>query len=120
VQEYRAGKGDVVQYVVKGALLLTIFFGANDCALPDGTSSRQHVPIPQYKDNLKAIIAHAKSAGIENILLITPPPVDEAARVKYNKGIHGVNAKETSERSNAVAGEYAAACKEVSPTSFST
>ena len=104
-----------MQYLVKGTILLSIFFGANDCALPDGTSSRQHVPIPQYKSNIEAMIAHARAAGIENILLIAPPPIDEEARVAWNKNLHGDNAKDSAERSNAVAGQYAEACKEVCP-----
>lgn len=103
----------MVQCMVKGALLLTIFFGANDCALLDGTSNRQHIPLAQYKANLESMVALARTARIENILLITPPPIDEVARVAHNKRMHGDNAKDTAERTNAVAGEYAAACKEV-------
>ena len=99
--------------MVKGALLLTIFFGANDCTLLDGTSSRQHIPLAQYKANLEDMVALARAAGIENILLITPPPINEVARVAHNKKMHGDNAQDTAERTNAVAGEYAAACKEV-------
>lgn len=115
---YHPDRAEMLQYLVKGALLLTIFFGANDCALPDGTSSKQHIPIPQYKANLEAMVALAKAAGVQNILLITPPPIDEATRIARNKEMHGDNAKATAERSNAVAGEYAAACKEVCPVQY--
>lgn len=108
----------MVQYMVKGTLLLTIFFGANDCALLDGTSSRQHIPTAQYKANLESMVALARDADVQNILLITPPPIDEAARVAHNKGLHADNAKDTAERTNAVAGEYAAACKEVRPLDY--
>lgn len=38
----------------------TIFFGANDAALLGRTSERQHVPLEEYKENLRRIIQHLK------------------------------------------------------------
>ena len=38
--------------------VVTVSFGANDAALPDRTSGKQHVPIPEYKRNLQAIVDH--------------------------------------------------------------
>ncbi|CAK9137590.1 unnamed protein product [Ilex paraguariensis] len=38
----------------------TIFFGANDAALAGRTSERQHVPIEEYKENLKRLVRHLK------------------------------------------------------------
>jgi len=38
----------------------TIFFGANDAALLGRTSERQHVPVEEYKENLKKIVHHLK------------------------------------------------------------
>lgn len=54
---------------------MTIFFGANDACLP---GSPQHVPLNEYKVNLKRIIQHpAIVAQNPRILLLTPPPVDQ-------------------------------------------
>jgi len=53
----------------------TIFFGANDACLP---THAQHVPLEQYKENLKSIIQHpATRAQNPYIIIITPPPVNE-------------------------------------------
>ena len=38
----------------------TIFFGANDAALPGRTSQRQHVPVEEYRQNHKTIVNHLK------------------------------------------------------------
>ncbi|TGO49928.1 hypothetical protein BOTNAR_0412g00050 [Botryotinia narcissicola] len=54
-----------------------IFFGAND--LNRGPSTKQHVPLPQFVINLKAIISHPLiQAHSPKIILVTPGPVDEA------------------------------------------
>ncbi|KAJ5045372.1 hypothetical protein NUH16_002189 [Penicillium rubens] len=53
----------------------TIFFGANDACVP---THDQHVPLDQYKKNLKTIIQHpATRAQNPRLMLITPPPVNE-------------------------------------------
>ncbi|CAI5460988.1 unnamed protein product [Closterium sp. Yama58-4] len=41
--------------------LVTVFFGANDAALPGRTSGKQHVPIPEFKENLRVIVTHLQS-----------------------------------------------------------
>ena len=38
----------------------TIFFGANDAALKGRTSDRQHVPVEEYKDNIRTMVQHLK------------------------------------------------------------
>ncbi|KAL1918713.1 uncharacterized protein VTP21DRAFT_2735 [Calcarisporiella thermophila] len=52
--------------------LVTIFFGANDAAVPP---SHQHVPLERYKANLRhmvnIVLPYAK------VILVTPPPVEE-------------------------------------------
>jgi len=52
-------------------VLATVFFGAND-SVKEGES--QHVPIAEYKDNLRIIVDHLRSLspGV-SIVLITPP-----------------------------------------------
>jgi isoamyl acetate esterase len=93
--------------------LVTIFFGANDAALEERTSSSQHVPLGDYVANLRSIIAHIRpttaTAPLPRIVLITPPPVCEASRVRYIEKTYGV-ALEHPERENLVTGRYAAAC----------
>jgi lysophospholipase L1-like esterase len=59
--------------------LLTIWFGANDAAIPP---SAQHVPLPKFVENLKKLIRMITSpqsprySPDTRIVLITPPPVN--------------------------------------------
>lgn len=41
-------------------LAATVFLGANDAALLGRTSERQHVPVEEYKENLRRIVHHIK------------------------------------------------------------
>lgn len=41
-------------------LAVTVFFGANDAALPDRYGAFQNVPLDEYKTNLHAIVAFFK------------------------------------------------------------
>ncbi|KAL1333959.1 hypothetical protein HN51_062823 [Arachis hypogaea] len=91
----------------------TIFFGANDAALSGRTSERQHVPIEDYKQNLRKIVLHLKECSpTMQIVLITPPPVCEEGRHAYAKSLYGENAMKFPERTNEVTGQYASACVE--------
>ncbi|GBG69044.1 hypothetical protein CBR_g3742 [Chara braunii] len=100
-------------------LLATIFFGANDLALPYGSSKRQHVPLKEYKSNLRKMVTHVMSlspAGTTTgvrVVLITTPPIDEEGRLAYAREKYGVAATQVPERTNEVAKLYADACKEV-------
>ncbi|XP_060170485.1 GDSL esterase/lipase At5g62930 isoform X2 [Lycium barbarum] len=92
----------------------TIFFGANDAALLGRTSERQHVPLEEYKENLRRIIQHFKKCSPSMLLLlITPPPVDEAGRFGHARSMYGDKAMQLPERTNEVAGEYAKQCVEL-------
>jgi isoamyl acetate esterase len=66
-----------------GILFCTIFFGANDAAVP---GQLQHVPIEEYGENLvkivKSIRVHTEQADFP-IILMTPPPVDKSAWDKH-------------------------------------
>ncbi|XP_066345071.1 GDSL esterase/lipase At5g62930 isoform X4 [Miscanthus floridulus] len=65
-------------------LATTIFFGANDAALLGRTSERQHVPVSEYKNNLKTIVNHLKDCSSSVVIvLITPPPIDEEGRERF-------------------------------------
>ncbi|XP_056175755.1 GDSL esterase/lipase At5g45920 isoform X1 [Syzygium oleosum] len=121
-------------------LAITVFFGANDACLPDRCSAFQHVPLHEYKQNLHSIIstfklfhaprlAHVKdhpARGVcratllrrggkkrwpkTQILLISPPPIDEDARLKFP---YVDNPMGMPERTNEAAGAYAKACVSV-------
>ncbi|MED6105996.1 hypothetical protein PIB30_000782 [Stylosanthes scabra] len=98
---------------VKPPIATTIFFGANDASLSGRTSERFHVPIEDYKKNLRKIILHLKEcSSTMQIVLITPPPFCEEGRHKYLKSLLGENAPELSERTNEVTSQYARACVE--------
>ncbi|KAF2215449.1 hypothetical protein CERZMDRAFT_35936 [Cercospora zeae-maydis SCOH1-5] len=59
---------------------MTIWFGANDARLPNTPGEpQQHIPLDEFVDNTRAILAHPDVRGHEGvrIILITPPPVDE-------------------------------------------
>ncbi|XP_022007006.1 GDSL esterase/lipase At5g62930 [Helianthus annuus] len=62
----------------------TVFFGANDAALTGRYSERQHVPLEEYKENLRKIVRHLKECSPTMlIVLITPPPIDEEWQQQY-------------------------------------
>eukprot|EP01026_Neomeris_dumetosa_P064027 TRINITY_DN60848_c0_g1_i1.p2 TRINITY_DN60848_c0_g1~~TRINITY_DN60848_c0_g1_i1.p2 ORF type:complete len:286 (+),score=27.51 TRINITY_DN60848_c0_g1_i1:126-860(+) len=79
--------------------LVTVFFGANDAAPASGQYSKQHVPLIEYKDNLRFIHEHLSKCGVENIMFITPSPVDDVV-------LEG-------ERVNQTTQQYATGCMEV-------
>ncbi|XP_065875805.1 GDSL esterase/lipase At5g62930-like [Euphorbia lathyris] len=90
---------------------LTVFFGANDAALKGRTSDRQHVPVEEYKENLRKIVLHLKKCSPAMLLvLITPPPIDEQGRKAFAKSLYGEKAMELPERTNEMAGVYARQC----------
>lgn len=85
---------------------VTVFFGANDCALKD-KNLQQHVPVQEYSENLKEITSYLASVGVsaDRVIFITPPPVNEPAWEKecILKG-------SPLNRCNSAAGQYAQAC----------
>jgi len=96
-------------------LLVTVFFGANDasCAL---LNERQHVPVEQYKSNLKEIASIIKkTCPHAKIIFIAPPPIHHDARLKYQIDRYGKdNATGKLERTMEMSGKYATAACEVS------
>ncbi|XP_008306647.1 isoamyl acetate-hydrolyzing esterase 1 homolog [Cynoglossus semilaevis] len=85
---------------------VTVFFGANDCALED-KNPQQHIPLLEYSDNLKEItqILGASGVSADKVIFITPPPLLEPDWEKecILKGC-------SLNRYNSVAGQYAQAC----------
>ena len=99
-----AGAGAGAPDVTRGEVLFaTVFFGANDAALP---GERQHVPPEEYARNLRLIVDHVRGSGTPGrtapgegegegggggggggggcpasvpVILFTPPPVDADA-----------------------------------------
>ncbi|CAH9113709.1 unnamed protein product [Cuscuta europaea] len=92
-------------------LAVTVFFGANDASLPDRSSSFQHVPVDEYQKNLRSIVSFFKKKWpTVLVILLTPPPIDEAARLLHR---FDENKSGLPERTNEAAGAYAKACIDV-------
>ncbi|XP_050220782.1 GDSL esterase/lipase At5g45920 [Mercurialis annua] len=90
-------------------LAVTVFFGANDACLADRSSAFQHVPLQEYKQNLDAIVSFFKRRWPNTtVILITPPPIDEAARLLHPYVVEDLLGE--PERTNEAAGAYAKAC----------
>ena len=47
----------------------------------------QHVPVGEYKDSLRRMARMARGAGAQHVLIITPPPVDEAGRLAWRQEV---------------------------------
>eukprot|EP00301_Raphidiophrys_heterophryoidea_P024901 c8220_g1_i2.p1 GENE.c8220_g1_i2~~c8220_g1_i2.p1 ORF type:complete len:328 (-),score=47.32 c8220_g1_i2:71-916(-) len=91
--------------------ILVVLLGSNDCTLsPDP----QHIPLIEFRQNIENIVAHALTINNEvRIVLVTPPPLDEAAweataRTKYG------NTRNPRNRLAAHVNWYAEAVREVS------
>ncbi|EGZ15525.1 hypothetical protein PHYSODRAFT_333765 [Phytophthora sojae] len=92
--------------------LVTIWLGANDAALPDGSMSEQHVPIAAYQYNLVKLVQSFKAiAPAASILRVAPPHVDDEVQKTNAMDEKGAK-KGLVSRSNKVTGEYARACVE--------
>ncbi|PVH82493.1 SGNH hydrolase [Cadophora sp. DSE1049] len=56
---------------------LLLLLGSNDSCLPS-SPSKQHVALDKYRENLRIILTHPSvTAHSPEILLVTPPPVNE-------------------------------------------
>ncbi|XP_057415141.1 GDSL esterase/lipase At5g62930-like [Lotus japonicus] len=98
----------------KQPLAATVFFGANDSALSGRAYEKLHVPIEEYRQNLRKIVLHLKTCSPSMlIVLITPPPISEEARLAHLRSLYGENAPELPERTYEVIGQYAKACVEI-------
>ncbi|CAM8940135.1 unnamed protein product [Rhodiola kirilowii] len=86
-------------------IAVTVFFGANDACLPNRCSGFQHVPIDEYKKNLQAI----KRWPATEVILISPPPIDDEVRPLYP---YVENLSGLPERTNDAAGTFAHAAVE--------
>ncbi|XP_033121870.1 isoamyl acetate-hydrolyzing esterase 1 homolog isoform X2 [Anneissia japonica] len=96
----------VPEHIVSDVVAVTIFFGANDAVLKG--QSQKHVPLDDFRQNLKEIVDYLTEIGLpkEKLILITPPPLDEKAWSKHCrvKDVSKLN------RRSAVTQEYSNAC----------
>jgi isoamyl acetate esterase len=88
-------------------LFATIWFGANDAALP---GEIQHVPMEEYVNNLKILIHSFQVQRKMPVILLTPPPVDEKRWMKY---WGKEESKDLPDRQLHVTRKYCQACKDV-------
>ncbi|GAB1297329.1 Isoamyl acetate-hydrolyzing esterase 1 homolog [Apodemus speciosus] len=110
---------------MENPVAVTIFFGANDSTLKGSSADtvgsfwgmrllhenpKQHVPLDEYSANLRDMVQYLRSVDIPEgrVILITPPPLCEAAWEKecILKGCK-------LNRLNSAVGEYAKACLQV-------
>lgn len=79
---------------------VTILLGSNDARLPNTPPhiAQQHVPLVEYKENLRALVTHRSivaHAGVRRIL-VTPPPIDER-RCRENDFVQDVAVRKASD-----------------------
>ncbi|KAG0559772.1 hypothetical protein KC19_10G128100 [Ceratodon purpureus] len=92
--------------------LVVVFFGANDAAFAMPSGQGQHVPLSEFEDNLCRIATYLQGLSDKTrVILTTPPPIYEAARLEYGRQKYGEQAANYLDRSNERAGKYAAACR---------
>uniref|UniRef100_A0A7S3VM41 SGNH hydrolase-type esterase domain-containing protein n=1 Tax=Dunaliella tertiolecta TaxID=3047 RepID=A0A7S3VM41_DUNTE len=94
----------------------TVWLGANDAAVCDGPSALQHVPLPEYKANLAAIVRGLqRNGGFDSVVLLTPPPVHDGGRKAWQieKTDEATAANMPLDRTHAHTALYAAGCAEV-------
>lgn len=89
--------------------LQTVFFGANDACLP-GSATGQHVPLNEYRKNLRDILQHSSVVAQKpRLILLTPPPVNEY-QLEEADLVCGI---QDPRRTAAHTKEYADACRQV-------
>ncbi len=103
----KTDEGNVDLFGHNNVRLVTILLGANDACDPS-LNKRLHVPLDDYKSNIRAIVSLVVSnfGNDVNILLISPPPVCEEKRLQFQKERYGVKATGKSEVSLELSGKY--------------
>ncbi|KAG7380598.1 hypothetical protein PHYPSEUDO_006992 [Phytophthora pseudosyringae] len=97
-------------------VLITLWLGANDAALPNGSNAEQHVPIESYRQNLISIVREFQVLAPDaRIVLITPPHVDDRTRYRRARRREG-SRKGLVDRTNEMTGNYAQVCVETART----
>jgi len=102
----------VLREISRPPALATVWLGANDAA-DAKLNPRQHVGLGEYAENLRGIILGLRSSNPKvAVVVITPPPVNSKAWLKYCNGKSG-NPLSTSDRSSAQTSRYASAARTV-------
>lgn len=73
--------------------------------LPALRSKRQHVPLQKYRELLQSTVRHLASCGAGARVIITPPPIDEPARIASRKEVSDSTPSEEHCGSNKHAGD---------------
>ncbi|KAI0166234.1 SGNH hydrolase-type esterase domain-containing protein [Xylariaceae sp. FL1272] len=90
---------------------LIVLFGANDAALP-GHPCNQHIPIDEYKLNLKKVITHEYIKQHKpNILLCAPPPLEQTT--SFERDCMRYPGHPEPSRTAAQSAEYSEAARQV-------
>ncbi|BFZ06312.1 hypothetical protein BsWGS_09351 [Bradybaena similaris] len=95
--------------LAKETVALVIFLGANDSNWYE-KNPRQHVPLDEYKLNLKEMVEFSLSQGIsrEKVILVTPPAFDAPAW-----GEQCLLKGKVLSKDNKITGVYAEACSNI-------
>ncbi|EOD32398.1 hypothetical protein EMIHUDRAFT_72070 [Emiliania huxleyi CCMP1516] len=101
--------------------LVVVFLGANDATRPPPLrlqpeqSSRQHVPLEEYRRNLVSIIGAIRECGdgSARVLLLSPPPCDDVAWAQHCSTTYGLDPASEPNRNFETTQQYAAAALEV-------
>ncbi|KAG5037806.1 hypothetical protein AAZX31_07G140900 [Glycine max] len=88
--------------------LVIVYFGGNDSTLPNPNGLGPHVPVEEYKENMRKIAIHMKCLSEKTrTIFLTTPPINEA-QIHNNSDPHGLLL-----RTNEACLIYAEACLEV-------
>ncbi|KAL2337057.1 hypothetical protein Fmac_011503 [Flemingia macrophylla] len=88
--------------------LVVVYFGGNDSTLPNTNGLGPHVPLEEYKQNMRKIAIHIKGLSKKTrTIFLTTPPINEA-QIHDNRNSQGVPLK-----TNEACRIYAEACLEV-------
>ncbi|KAK7395112.1 hypothetical protein VNO78_15654 [Psophocarpus tetragonolobus] len=87
--------------------LVIVYFGGNDSTLPQPSGFGPHVPLEEYKQNIRKIAIHMKCLPKTRTIFLTTPPINEA-QILDNSDPQGQKV-----RTNEACRIYAEACLEV-------
>ncbi|XP_027926737.1 GDSL esterase/lipase CPRD49-like [Vigna unguiculata] len=88
--------------------LVIVYFGGNDSSIPNPNGIGPHVPLDEYKENMRKIATHVKNLSEKTrVIFLTTPPINEA-QIPHNIVLGEL------ERTNEACRIYAEACMEVS------
>nr|KYP63535.1 GDSL esterase/lipase CPRD49 [Cajanus cajan] len=88
--------------------LVIVYFGGNDSTLPNPNGLGPHVPLEEFKENMRKIAIHVKGLSKKTrTIFLTTPPINEA-QIHDNSNAQGLPL-----RTNEACRIYAEACLEV-------